>query len=334
MRKPRIGRRTLTIVVAAVAAAIAATAIATAAIPDSNKTFNACMLKGVGTIRLIDPSLPQKNLTSHCSKLEEQVNWNGQGQPGTPGAKGDTGATGPQGPAGKDGATGPTGPAGADGKAGAAGATGPQGPKGDTGATGPQGPKGDTGATGPQGPKGATGPQGPAGKDGAPGANGRDGVSVTSQSLNTGDDPACPAGGSKFTAAGGHVTYACNGSNGSGQFLGGHGKAVRVQQPQIVLGHIPGFGDIKLSISPTTNVCRIEFANTSSDRWTGTNDGSNPVTLVPGQSYFDSTGSAEGGWFNLGDTTASEGAELTMHYFITEVDSNTCTGGFDAESSG
>lgn len=45
------------------------------------------------------------------------------------------------------------------------------------------------------------------------GVNGQDGVSVTSEALDPGDDPACPSGGSKFTSASG-VTYACNGSNG------------------------------------------------------------------------------------------------------------------------
>ena len=45
------------------------------------------------------------------------------------------------------------------------------------------------------------------------GVNGQDGVSVTSQQLAPGADPACPAGGSKFTAANG-TSYACNGTNG------------------------------------------------------------------------------------------------------------------------
>jgi hypothetical protein len=45
------------------------------------------------------------------------------------------------------------------------------------------------------------------------GVNGQDGVSVTSETLAPGDDPACPNGGSKFTAANG-VSYACNGANG------------------------------------------------------------------------------------------------------------------------
>jgi hypothetical protein len=46
------------------------------------------------------------------------------------------------------------------------------------------------------------------------GVNGRDGTSVTSESLAPGDDPACPNGGSRFTAANDSISYACNGSNG------------------------------------------------------------------------------------------------------------------------
>jgi hypothetical protein len=51
---------------------------------------------------------------------------------------------------------------------------------------------------------GQTGRQGPAGKDG---------VSVTSASLDPGDAN-CPEGGSQFTAAGASITYACNGAKG------------------------------------------------------------------------------------------------------------------------
>ena len=46
------------------------------------------------------------------------------------------------------------------------------------------------------------------------GVNGQDGVSVTSAALAPNEDPACPNGGSKFTAAHDAVTYACNGANG------------------------------------------------------------------------------------------------------------------------
>jgi hypothetical protein len=83
------------------------------------------MLKNVGTIRLIDASLPSTNPMSHCTSLETQVSWNQLGQQGTQGAQG------------------------------------LQGPKGDPGAQGIQGPKGDTGATGEAGPAGPTGPAGP-----------------------------------------------------------------------------------------------------------------------------------------------------------------------------
>ena len=99
----------------------AAAGIAYATIPDGNNVYSACMLKNVGTVRLIDPSLPSGSLLSHCTGFEKEVTWNGQG------VKGDTGATGPQGPQGLQGQQGPQGP------------QGPQGVKGDTGATGPAG---------------------------------------------------------------------------------------------------------------------------------------------------------------------------------------------------
>jgi hypothetical protein len=54
------------------------------------------------------------------------------------------------------------------------------------------------------------------------GVNGQDGVSVTSQALAPGDDPACPNGGSKFTAVN-DVSYACNGSNGQDGLDGQNG---------------------------------------------------------------------------------------------------------------
>jgi hypothetical protein len=129
--------------------------VAYAAIPDGNKVFTACMLKGVGTIRLIDPSLPASNPMSHCeTRFEKQVTWNGGGQPGPTGA---TGVAGPTGPRGADGARGPTGPAG------------PTGARGPTGPTGADGIDGDRGPTGADGADGATGPRGPAGAGGVSG---------------------------------------------------------------------------------------------------------------------------------------------------------------------
>jgi hypothetical protein len=86
--------------------------IAFASIPSSGGVFTACVLKNVGTLRLIDPSLSSHDLTSHCvSSLEQQVSWNAAGTPGAPGATGPKGATGQKGATGPQGATGPEGPA-------------------------------------------------------------------------------------------------------------------------------------------------------------------------------------------------------------------------------
>jgi hypothetical protein len=122
--------KTRSLLVASGAAAVAAAlsgGIAFATIPDDGKVFTACMLKNVGTVRLIDHSLPSTSLMNHCSSLETEVSWAQKGQPGPVGA---VGAAGPVGPAG---------PVGAPGPVGAAGPVGPPGPKGDDGATGAAG---------------------------------------------------------------------------------------------------------------------------------------------------------------------------------------------------
>jgi hypothetical protein len=100
-------RRWLLLVGAVLVVAAAGGGIAYATIPDAGNVYTACMLNGVGTVRLIDPSLPSSNLMSHCTKVETRITWNQQGQAGPagpPGPKGDTGATGPQGPPGPAGA--------------------------------------------------------------------------------------------------------------------------------------------------------------------------------------------------------------------------------------
>ena len=143
--KAFVGRRPRRLAALVVAGLVLAGGVAYATIPDSGKVYTACMVKHIGTIRLIDPSLPSNNFMSHCTALETQISWNQQGQAGQPGPtgpRGDTGATGAQGPKGDVGATGPAGAAGADGAQGPTGAAGPQGP---TGAAGPQGPPGRPG---------------------------------------------------------------------------------------------------------------------------------------------------------------------------------------------
>jgi hypothetical protein len=104
----RQGRR---LVLAAVLV-FAGSAVAYAAIPDGDKTYTACMLKNVGTVRLIDPSLAASNPLSHCTRFEVQVTWNQQGQPGATGAQGPQGDRGPAGDTGPQGPQGPQGPAG------------------------------------------------------------------------------------------------------------------------------------------------------------------------------------------------------------------------------
>jgi hypothetical protein len=61
-------------------------------------------------------------------------------------------------------------------------------------------------------PVGQRGPQGAKGDTGPPGQPGANGVSVTTQTLSSGD-PNCPFGGARFTAANG-VSYACDGAPG------------------------------------------------------------------------------------------------------------------------
>jgi hypothetical protein len=98
--------------------------IAYATIPDANKVFTACMLKGVGTIRLVDKSLPSTNLMSRCTDKETEISWNQAGQPGAVGPQGLKGEAGAPGTNGTDGTP------GADGKDGANGTPGTDGKDG------------------------------------------------------------------------------------------------------------------------------------------------------------------------------------------------------------
>jgi hypothetical protein len=84
----------------AFSAAAAGTAVY-AGIPDAANIYYGCVLNGVGTVRLIDPSLSSSSLLSHCiSGKETPITWNQQG---------------PQGPAGLPGANGRDGANGKDG---------------------------------------------------------------------------------------------------------------------------------------------------------------------------------------------------------------------------
>jgi hypothetical protein len=120
------GRASVAIAGVACCAALAA-GVAYATIPSGGGNYTGCVLKGVGTIRLIDQSLPTSNLMSHCTSLENQLGWNKQGQAGPPGAKGGAGPTGPKGPTGPRGSLGLPGAKGPTGNNGAQGTTGPDG---------------------------------------------------------------------------------------------------------------------------------------------------------------------------------------------------------------
>lgn len=167
------GKRLLTTAAGVVLAAAIAGGVAYATIPGPGNVYSSCMLKGVGTIRLIDKSLPSTNLMSHCTDKETEVSWNQAGQPGPAGLQGATGDPG---------APGTNGTNGADGKDGVSVTLEPAGAKcadggvqfiavngtsyvcnGERGPQGDQGPQGDSGA---QGRQGIQGPQGPAGVSG------------------------------------------------------------------------------------------------------------------------------------------------------------------------
>lgn len=121
---------------------------------------------------------------------------------------GPQGAPGPAGVAGKNGFVGMNGLNGKDGIPGAPGAVGPQGIAGPAGAVGPQG------LTGPAGPAGANGRDG---TNGANGSSGSSGTSVVEVAVDGNTAGQCyGTGGVKFTDGNGNVSYACNGSGGSG----------------------------------------------------------------------------------------------------------------------
>jgi hypothetical protein len=106
MKRFRFGTRGLATGIAAVAVLATAGGVAYATIPGPGNVYTACMLRGVGTIRLIDKSLPPTNLMSHCTDKETEISWNQAGQPGPAGpqgAKGDPGAPGTNGTNGTNG---------------------------------------------------------------------------------------------------------------------------------------------------------------------------------------------------------------------------------------
>ncbi len=89
------------LVAAVVVAAALVGGVAYATIPGPDKVYSACMLKGVGTIRLIDKTLSSTSFMSRCTDKEMEIAWNQAGPAGLPGPKGDTGPKGEKGDPGR-----------------------------------------------------------------------------------------------------------------------------------------------------------------------------------------------------------------------------------------
>jgi len=169
-------RDLITAAAGALVATVLAGGVAWAAIPSDGGVYTACMLKNIGTVRLIDKSLPANNLMSHCkAALEMEVAWNQQGQQGLQGIQGPPGQNGSNGADGQPGAQGPPGEPGQQGERGLQGEQGLQGAQGLPGPQGEQGPLGPQGDQGPQGIAGADGAPGPQGIQGLPGQTGAQG---------------------------------------------------------------------------------------------------------------------------------------------------------------
>ena len=102
--KGRFGGRVTRLVVLCGVGLTLAAGIAYATIPDGGGVYTACMLKNLGTIRIIDPSLPASNTLGHCTSVETQINWNRDGQTGDAGnGRRKDGAPGKDGTPGKEG---------------------------------------------------------------------------------------------------------------------------------------------------------------------------------------------------------------------------------------
>jgi hypothetical protein len=95
----RARRGVIALATAALVAAVGG--IAYAAIPDADGTYHACMLKSVGTIRIIDPD--RQRCSSH---FEVEITFAKEGPQGDPGPAGPPGPPGPPGEDGEDGADG------------------------------------------------------------------------------------------------------------------------------------------------------------------------------------------------------------------------------------
>ncbi len=267
-----IGRRSRRFVIITAALFAVAGGIAYATIPNAAGVYTACKLNALGTIRLIDPSLPSTSLLQHCTSLETQITWNQQGVPGAAGTNGTNGKDGVNGLAGTNGTNGapclPSIPA----------------------------------CVGPTGPAGAAGKDGTNGTDGKNGTNGIDGTSVTTQTLAVGDVN-CTYGGVAVTRDPGPSQYVCNGAPGTNGTNGAPGTTLTsLSQLDGIACTASGgtAGTITTSVSSTNAVSIVCSPNSS-----GGGGGCTPISHANGLggNYQDC---APLGTFNI--TTAQEAA--------------------------
>jgi hypothetical protein len=114
----------MSVLIGAAVGALATTlvgGIAWAAIPGDGGVYTACMLKNVGTVRLIDKSLPASSILSRCSALETEITWSRAGPQGPQGIQGVQGAPGEKGDKGDKGEKGDKGDNGDPGQGGVSG---------------------------------------------------------------------------------------------------------------------------------------------------------------------------------------------------------------------
>ena len=193
-------KRGVTIVAVSATVLTLGASLAYAALPDSSGNYTACVLKNVGTVRLVDTA--KQGLAGHCSSYETQISWQAVGRTGATGPTGRTGLTGALGPIG------PIGPVGPKGAAGVAGPAGPAGPKGASGAAGAAGPAGATGAPGAAGATGATGATGARGPAGASGYEVQSSTTTLAANYAISGSQPCSAG--KVAVGGGMRTTPIN----------------------------------------------------------------------------------------------------------------------------
>jgi len=165
------------------------------------------------------------------------------------------------------------------------------------------------------------GADGKDGTNGTNGSNGADGTSVSSLAVAAGDAN-CPNGGSKFTAAGGNVTYACNGAGGNGPLI----FSGEIESGGLVFAGSPGITvtlilqtftyDVTLPAGTFSSVAQCETMSTTV---TPIQPGGSPVPAVNG-THCENDGSAIIG-IQFKDP-ASGLAQLTDFNFISTVPSS------------